>query len=161
VRNLYRAVEPLGDQLGPILFQCPPNWHQNLDRLHAFLEALSDDHRHVFEFRDPTWLNDGTLEALAAHDAAFCVYDYGDRATHRVVTTDVAYVRLHGAGEPYHGRYPDAALDDWAGTIAGWAADGRDVYVYLNNTAGAGHAPHDAQRLRTRLRDEGVAVGGP
>ena len=151
VQNLYRNVEPLGDALGPILFQCPPNWHQNLDRLHAFLEVLDDEHRHVFEFRDPTWLNDGTTEALAAHDAAFCVYDYGDRATHRVVTTDWAYVRLHGAGEAYRGRYSEAALDDWAAQVRDWQAEGRDVFVYFNNTAGEGHAPHDAQRLRARL----------
>ena len=69
VANLYRNVEPLGDALGPILFQCPPNWHQNLDRLENFLGTLSDDFDHVFEFRDPTWLNDATAEARAAHDA--------------------------------------------------------------------------------------------
>jgi len=153
VQNLYQNVKPLGDALGPILFQCPPNWHQNLERLHNFLETLDDEHRHVFEFRDPTWLNDGTTEALAAHDAAFCIYDFGDRTTHRTVTTDFVYVRLHGAGEAYRGRYGDDALDDWAAQIADWQSEGRDVYVYFNNTAGAGHAPHDAQRLQRRLRE--------
>ncbi|WP_158666576.1 DUF72 domain-containing protein [Salinibacter altiplanensis] len=151
VHNLYRNVEPLGDALGPILFQCPPNWHQNLERLHAFLEVLDDDHRHVFEFRDPTWLTDETYEALSAHDATFCIYDFGGRSTHRTVTADVVYVRLHGTSEAYHGRYSDPALDDWAVQIADWRADDRDVYVYFNNTAGEGHAPHDAQRLENRL----------
>jgi len=153
VRNLYRNVDPLGDALGPILFQCPPNWHQNLERLHHFLEMLSDDYRHVFEFRDPTWLNDGTTEALAAHNTAFCIYDYGDRATHRTVTTDWVYVRLHGAGEAYRGRYSDNALENWARKIRDWMDEGRDVYVYFNNTAGQGHAPHDAQRLLSQLQD--------
>jgi uncharacterized protein YecE (DUF72 family) len=156
VRNLYRNVAPLGDALGPILFQCPPNWHQNLERLHNFLETLDDTHRHVFEFRDPTWLNDGTTEALAAHDAAFCIYDFGDRETLRTVTTEWVYVRLHGAGEKYRGRYSDDALDEWADAIADWQADGLDVYVYFNNTAGDGHAPHDAQRLRERVRPTGA-----
>ncbi len=152
VRNLYENVAPLEDDLGPILFQCPPNWHQNLERLHNFLEGLDDTHRHVFEFRDPTWLNEETYDALAAHDAAFCIYDFGDRSTHRVVTTDWVYLRLHGTGEAYHGRYSDAELDDWADAIADWRADRLDVYVYFNNTAGDGHAPHDAQRLQTRVR---------
>jgi uncharacterized protein YecE (DUF72 family) len=155
VQNLYRTVEPLGEKLGPILFQCPPNWHQNLERLHAFLEVLDDEHRHVFEFRDPTWLNDGTTEALAAHDAAFCIYDYGDRETLRTVTTDWAYVRLHGADAAYRGRYDDATLDDWARQIRSWRDEGRDVYVYFNNTAGDGHAPHDARRLRDRIGADG------
>lgn len=151
VRNLYRTVEPLGDALGPILFQCPPNWHQNLDRLRAFLDVLDDEHRHVFEFRDPTWLNEGTYEALAAHDAAFCIYDFGDRQTLRTATTDWAYVRLHGAAEAYRGRYSDESLDRWARQIRAWTNEGLDVYVYFNDTAGAGHAPYDAARLEKRL----------
>jgi uncharacterized protein YecE (DUF72 family) len=150
--TLYRSVEPLGDALGPILFQCPPNWHQNLERLEHFLGRLSSAHRHVFEFRDPTWLNAGTHEALAAHDAAFCIYDFGERTTHQTVTTDWAYVRLHGPDEAYHGRYADDTLDDWAGAVADWRAEGRDVYVFFNNTAGAGHAPHDARRLQERVQ---------
>jgi uncharacterized protein YecE (DUF72 family) len=113
VQNLYRNVAPLGDKLGPLLFQCPPNWHQNLDRLHSFLETLDDTHRHVFEFRDPTWLNEGTTRALAAHDAAFCVYDYGDRETLRTVTTNWVYVRLHGAG----GGVPGPLLGRRAGGV--------------------------------------------
>lgn len=150
VQNLYRTLEPLGDKLGPILFQCPPNWHQNVDRLQHFLQNLSSDYRHVFEFRDPTWLNQETYEVLSAHNAAFCIYDFGDRSTHRLVTTDWVYVRLHGHGEAYHGRYPDEVLDDWARQLRDWAADGRDVYVFFNNTAGDGHAPRDANRLRAR-----------
>lgn len=151
IRTLYRNVEPLGDALGPILFQCPPNWHQNLDRLNQFLETLSSNHRHVFEFRDPTWLNEKTYQALAAHDAALCIYDYGARATHRTVTTDVAYVRLHGAADAYRGRYSDEALTDWIDTIQRWEDENLDVYVYFNNTAGEGFAPHDAGRLRKRM----------
>lgn len=153
METLYRALQPLGDALGPILFQCPPNWRQNLDRLHNFLEVLDDDHRHAFEFRDPTWLNEGTTQALAAHDAAFCIYDYGDRKTLHTVTTDWVYVRLHGADEAYRGRYSDEALTNWAAAIADWRAEGRDVYVYFNNTAGQGHAPHDAQRLQQRVHN--------
>lgn len=152
VRNLYRNLEPLDDALGPILFQCPPNWHQNLDRLNHFLDTLSHDYRHVFEFRDPTWLNEETYKALSAHDAALCIYDYGARATHRTVTTDFAYVRLHGADDAYRGRYSNDALADWVGTIEGWRENNLDVYIYFNNTAGDGFAPHDARRLQERLR---------
>lgn len=151
VENLYRNVEPLGEALGPILFQCPPNWHQNLDRLDQFLETLSDQHRHVFEFRDPTWLNEKTYDALSAHDVAFCIYDYGARATHRTVTSDFAYVRLHGADDAYRGRYSNEALANWAETIETWHSEDLDVYVYFNNTAGEGFAPHDARRLQQHL----------
>jgi TRAP-type C4-dicarboxylate transport system substrate-binding protein len=50
--------------------------------------------------------------------------------------------------------WTDQALNDWAEAIADWQDSGRDVYVYFNNTAGEGHAPHDAQRLRDRLGEQ-------
>ena len=155
LQNLYRSLEPLRDKRGPILFQCPPNWHQNLDRLRHFLDQLSSEYRHVFEFRDPTWLNPGTYEALSAHEAAFCIYELGGQSTHRTVTTDWVYVRLHGHQEAYRGRYTDDAIAEWASQVRAWASDGQEVFVYFNNTAGEGHAPDDARRLKERLRSSG------
>jgi len=152
VQTLYRRLEPLGEQIGPILFQLPPNWHQNVERLEAFLETLSADHRHVFEFRDPTWFGPATMEALAAHDAAFCMYELGPTLSPLAHTTRLAYVRLHGRDPAYEGRYASEVLDTWAGRVRSWVSDGMDVYVYFNNTSGDGHAPFGAQRLLERVR---------
>jgi uncharacterized protein YecE (DUF72 family) len=96
LENLYRPIEALGEKLGPILFQLPPNWSFSAERLEHFLRALSDDHRHVFEFRDPSWLCDEARDLLAAYDAAFCIYEIAGRQSSMEVTTDIAYVRLHG-----------------------------------------------------------------
>ncbi len=152
LRRLYDGVEALGDHLGPILFQLTPHWHRNLERLENFLTSLSPEHDHVFEFRDPTWLSPATYDLLSAHGAGFCVHDFGDLTTPAVVTSNTAYVRLHGTEEIYHGSYDEAALDAWADTLADWSADGHDVYLFFNNTD-SNDAPIDAQRLKDRLQE--------
>lgn len=157
LRILYSGVEALGDQLGPILFQLPPRWHRNLERLEHFLTVLSSEYEHVFEFRDPTWLTTATYDLLSAHDAGFCVHDFGDLETPSVVTSDTAYVRLHGTAEEiYHGAYDEAALDAWADTLTDWADEGHDAYLFFNNTD-SDDAPIDAQRLQARLQTGGAS----
>jgi uncharacterized protein YecE (DUF72 family) len=66
------------------------------------------------------------------------------------VTSDLAYVRLHGDTELYASGYSDAALDRWATKVRAWEADGLDVFVYFDNDAKV-HAPFDAMALQKRL----------
>lgn len=151
LKNFYDRVEVLEDKLGPILFQLPPNWHFNAERLRHFLEALSDQHRHVFEFRDETWLTEEAYEALAAAGAAFCIYEIAGRTSPRSVTTDFAYVRLHGPVEEAHrGSYDAQSLDDWGRTASAWAAEGLDTYIFFDNDE-AGYAAQNALSLQEKL----------
>jgi uncharacterized protein YecE (DUF72 family) len=62
------------------------------------------------------------------------------------VTSDFAYVRLHGDKELYTSGYTDEALHEWAARCRAWEADGLDVFVYFDNDV-KGYAPHDALRL--------------
>jgi uncharacterized protein YecE (DUF72 family) len=66
--TFLRTVTVLGDKLGPILFQLPPRWRFNPERLEDFLGSLSPDYRYTFEFRDTSWFNDETHSLLAEHD---------------------------------------------------------------------------------------------
>src|SRR6185312_1027272 len=75
LNNFLPRAEALGWKLGPILFQLPPKWGINLDRLSEFLQALPKYHRYTFEFREPSWLQDSTYELLKRHNAAFCIYE--------------------------------------------------------------------------------------
>ena len=144
-RFLERA-QLLGERLGPILFQLPPRWHLDLERLRTFLEKLPGAHRYAFEFRDDTWIDARTLTLLADAGAAFCIFDLDGRVTPREVTADFVYIRLHGPDGPYLGEYPVDTLAGWAEAIAGWRNEGRDVYCYFDNDE-AGYAPRDALRL--------------
>jgi uncharacterized protein YecE (DUF72 family) len=145
-------VGVLEDKLGPILFQLPPRWKVNAERLRAFLRLLPKDRRFAFEFRDPSWFTQEVYDALADAKAAFCIYQLAGLQSPGEMTADFVYVRLHGpTAEAYRGRYPAQTLRGWAGAFAGWTRAGKDVYCYFDNDE-AGYAALDAARLREMTR---------
>lgn len=151
LQRFLDRVEVLGDKLGPIVFQLPPRWHCNLERLDEFLSLLPRRHRYSFELRDRTWLNDDVYALLQNINAAFCIYDLGGYQTPCEVTADWVYIRLHGPGGKYEGSYTDDALKKWARQIRQWRRGGKDVFVYFDNDIG-GHAPVNALTLRKILK---------
>ena len=146
VDALLESVQPLGRKLGPILFQLPPRWHCNLERLRDFLKRLPEGLRTAFEFRDTSWHNDDVYGLLREYDAAFCIYDLEGVRSAMVATTDLVYIRLHGPGGAYAGSYRAAALRAWASRIDAWRRSGRTIYVMFNNDEAA-FAPKNALLL--------------
>lgn len=124
-------VELLGKKLGPILFQLPPFWPPNLERLAEFLDALPSSHRYCFEFRNPGWHIDPVFRLLQKRRAAFCIFDLAGFTAPVQHTANFAYVRLHGPGGKYQGSYTRPALERWAREIDSWQL--RHVYVYFDN----------------------------
>lgn len=147
------VVAGLGHKLGPILFQLPPRWHCNVDRLVAFLEALPLGYRYSFEFRDASWHSPAVYRALRQHNAAFCLYELAGFRTPLVVTSDFAYIRLHGPGKAYQGKYSSAALRAWARRLDQWSKQLAAAYVYFDNDE-AGYAVHNASELKRMLSVE-------
>jgi len=152
-------VRLLGDKLGPVLFQLPPGWGFNGERLRAFLRALPREGRFTFEFRDPSWLCPETSELLAEHRAAFCIYDFAGRQSPLEVTADFVYLRLHGPGGAYRGSYTNQALAAWAEEIRGWIQSGKEVFCYFDNDE-AGFAVRNALSLVEMLRGDILASPG-
>ncbi|NNG05747.1 MAG: DUF72 domain-containing protein [Inquilinus sp.] len=145
-------VAMLGPKGGPVLFQLPPHWHADVDRLAGFLELLPEGRRFAMEFRDPSWHCDAVFDLLRARNVAFCPFELAGLTGPRVVTADFVYVRLHGRQSAYGGAYGEAALADWAAWLKANMAAGRDVHVYFDNTDEADHAVRDAQRLNGLLQ---------
>lgn len=150
VPPLLEVADVLGDKLGPVLFQLPPRWHVNPERLSAFLQTLPRDFRYAFEFRDSSWFDDRIYETLAAHKAAFCIYHLGGRLSPKEVTTNFVYVRLHGPEGAYQGQYDEKTLSAWAGAFSTWQGHGREVFCYFDNDQ-AGYAVQDALRLQEMM----------
>lgn len=140
-----------GWRLGPLLFQLPPRWHVNAERLEAFLQALPTSLRCVFEFRDPSWFCEQAYVLLRRYGVALCRYDLDGRRSPGVETADFAYLRLHGPGEAYRGFYADENLREWVAKIGDRLARSGDVYCYFDNDE-SGHAFHDALRLRSMIQ---------
>lgn len=139
-------VSRLGEKLGPILFQLPPQMAADRDRLATFLDALPAHRSYSFEFRHKSWYADAIFDVLSRHDASLCLSDHADAPAPREVTAQWVYVRLHGADGRYHGNYSPQALGRWASSIRGWHEEGRDVWCFFDNDVGAA-APVDAARL--------------
>ena len=101
LERLLDRVSALGDKLGSILFQLPPRWKINSERLESFLDVLPENHRYAFEFRDASWFDDEVYGLLTEYGASFCVYDLDGQTSPKEVTADFVYVRLHGPEGPF------------------------------------------------------------
>jgi len=145
--TFFDAVTVLKDKLGPIVFQLPPRWRFNEERLNDFLESLPTVHRYAFEFRDTSWFDDRAYEALISHGAAFCIYELAGRMSPKEVTADFIYIRLHGPGDAYQGQYSTDTLAGWAGAFTSWTAQGKEIFCYFDNDE-AGYAAQDARNLQ-------------
>lgn len=149
--KFFPRLKPLGKKLGPILFQTPPHFLLDIERLKAFIKALPKRRRYAFEFRDPRWFTEEVREVLTKSNCAFCIFDIGGLQSPQWLTADFAYLRLHGPGRKYQGSYNDKALQQWARLIRGFLRKGADVYCYFDNDE-AGYAAKDALRLRKMIR---------
>ena len=145
VVRLFEHARQLGDRFGPILYQLPGNFHRDLPRLDHFLSVLPRTLgeaggtparvplQHVMEFRHPSWYVDETYQLLAAHSVTLCLHDKAGSAITEPDVGPIVYVRFHGPGGRYFGRYETARLDRWATRLSEHARAGRYVYAYFNN----------------------------
>ena len=157
LQNFLPRAERLGHKLGPILFQLPPSWRVNLERLREFLTVLPKIHQYVFEFREPSWNTPAVYDILRRHNAAFCIYELAGFHAPIEITADFTYIRLHGPGARYQGSYSKAVLRSWAQRIADWK-DLRSVYVYFDNDQ-AGYAAQNAIELKRMVSGAPGAPG--
>jgi len=140
----------LGDKAGPVLFQLPPNFKANAERLVAFLKLLPRGRRYSFEFRHPSWYEPQILRILSRQNVALCLSDHHDAPAPWKRTADFVYIRGHGPGGRYRGHYPSQALSKWAASIRSWKRQGCDVFVYFDNDQKSA-APADARKLKQLL----------
>ncbi len=151
VSTFLKRMEILGQKLGPILFQLPPRWKFNPDRLKNFLEILPDKFQYAFEFRDTSWFEEETLRILERYKAAFCIYEFAGTLSPRHVTADFVYIRLHGPQEKaYKGQYETRVLSGWAGAFAAWTRENKEIFCYFDNDEAA-YAAQDALRLQSMI----------
>jgi uncharacterized protein YecE (DUF72 family) len=94
VGYFFQVAVTLGDRMGPVLFQLPPNLKKDLPRLADFLSVLPPASRCAFEFRHESWFEEDVYEALRSRACALCVAEGEELATPFVATTDWGYLRL-------------------------------------------------------------------
>ena len=136
---LLDNIEALGDKLGVVLFQLPPNLKYDQGRLEHLLSLLTPGKRYVLEGRHESWFCDAVYERLRAADVALCMNDAGEgeAAVPWVVTASFGYLRLRKES------YEDSELAEVAARIRGerWS----DCYAYFKHEPAA---PDLAARLQ-------------
>jgi uncharacterized protein YecE (DUF72 family) len=149
LERMEAGLSRLGEKRGVTLFQLPPHFPRDLDRLDRFLGVVPSGQRVAVEFRHSSWHAEETFVVLARHGAAYCVTSGANLPCILRATADFVYARLHGPDHHrlYAGSYTEADLRWWADRIGEWRAQGRDVFAYFNND-GHGHAVRNALRLR-------------
>jgi uncharacterized protein YecE (DUF72 family) len=151
VGRFYERIEPLVEspKLGPVLWQLPPGFRRDDERLGEALEQLPAG-RHCFEFRHETWFAEPVYELLRRHGVALVIGDTPTRPfqTHEL-TTDWTFIRFHHGTRGRNSNYSERELEEWAGRIKGWAAL-VDVYAYFNNDWN-GYAVRNGLWLKRRL----------
>jgi uncharacterized protein YecE (DUF72 family) len=153
----YERIGPLvqSPKLGPVLWQLPPTFRRDDERLAEALAQLPKG-RHAFEFRHESWFADEVYELLRAHGAALVIADSPRYPfqTHEL-TAEFTFIRFHHGKRGRGGNYSERELEEWAQRIEAWRRR-VDVYAYFNNDW-QGYAPRNALRLKARLEQGGGA----
>jgi uncharacterized protein YecE (DUF72 family) len=147
VERLMSRASALGDALGPVLLQLPPDMPVALDRLDATLRAFGPAVRVAVEPRHPSWFTDDLRALLEERGAALCIVDRRGLQGPAWSTTDWGYVRLHAGRAAPPSCYGRAALATWARRLRAWPSP---TFAYFNND-GHGCAVRNAIALRRRL----------
>jgi uncharacterized protein YecE (DUF72 family) len=168
VRRLRGPAEPmarlmdrcsrLGDRLGPLLLQLPPDLEAAPERLAAVLERVPEGVRMAVEPRHDSWWSDEVADVLRAHAAALCWADRRGPVSPTWDTADWRYLRYHeGRGRP-RPCYRPGELMPWLHLLMQDARRVTDAWVYFNNDA-MGCAISDATELIDQAREAGLEVG--
>jgi uncharacterized protein YecE (DUF72 family) len=133
VQFLLKNTATLGEKMGPILFQLPPNLKKDVPRLQNFLSYLPENRRYTFEFRHESWFDEDVFSVLRDRDIAMCVSESAELSCPVVCTATWGYLRLHKLDYTLDG------LAEWAKRVT--AQNWKDVYVYFKHDEGVGSGP--------------------
>jgi uncharacterized protein YecE (DUF72 family) len=135
LERYYERIEPLvrSPKLGPVLWQLPPTFRRDDDRLAAALAALPAG-RHAFEFRHESWFAEPVYELLRRHGAALVIADRPEikRFQTHELTADWTFVRFHYGSRGRRGNYSERELEEWARRLEEWS-ERVEVLAYFNN----------------------------
>jgi uncharacterized protein YecE (DUF72 family) len=145
VARFLDVTSTLAARRGPLLFQLPPNFQRDDERLGDFLALLPAKVSVAFEFRHASWFDAAVYEMLSRHRCALAVTESDEAtATPVAATADFGYARLRRT------EYTDAALHDWLARLRDLNCS--DTHVYFKHEDDA-RGPEFASRLRALAGD--------
>ncbi len=150
-RVFFQSCSLLEEKFELILLQVAPQTPVDLERLHDALVAFPEPERVAVEFRRSDWLNQETLNLLKSLGVTICNVDSPKQKISDLLTSDKAYLRLHGRKHWYSYNYSDEELEELAGLARGLVRKGaKKVYIFFNNDF-EGYAPANARTIQSLL----------
>lgn len=147
VDDFLKALDPLGPRLGVVLFQLPPSFEMDLERLRELLDELPMDKRFAFEFRHPSWQHPDVLSLLRDRGVALCQAENEILDAPPPITAPHAYIRIRK--EP---PYTEEEMAFIRRKVAEGMKNTRELFIYIKHDE-AGLAPEVAQELQ-RMQEE-------
>ena len=138
-----KVISGLGERLGPVLFQLPPNFKKDADVLSSFLRELPSM-RAAFEFRHESWFDDEIFEMLRKQSIALCIADTETIATPKTITADYGYLRLRRED------YQKSDVESWAKFVREQKTNWKDAFVYFKHEE-SGKGPKLAKQMMELL----------
>ncbi len=152
LKTFMDRMRPLGPKIGVLLWQLPPNFKRDTERLKGFLRALRRYRRRsAVEFRNESWLEGEIFDLLEDEGVGLCMADWPPFVDELPITADFTYIRRHGQGGSYATKYSIEELKNDARRIRIYRRQKKDTYIYFNNDA-YGYAPQNALELRRILK---------
>jgi uncharacterized protein YecE (DUF72 family) len=153
LERFFTVFGPLRHLMGPVLLQLPHMVGFRQEVAEPFFESLRPYRpaSFVLEIRHESWLRDEALTLMESYGIGLVISQSdGSFPYSEVVTASNVYLRFHGPRELYASRYSDEMLEEYAGKMKRWLADGHAVWAYFNNDI-HGYAFDDARRLRAMM----------
>jgi uncharacterized protein YecE (DUF72 family) len=145
---LFKSLSVLEKKLGPVLFQFPESFHADRIVLKDFLDLIPSNRLCAFEFRSPSWLDEGTYELLRGKKCSLCIADADDAPAEEIVSTAPwGYLRLRRSD------YTDADLSDWAEKIL--AQRWERAFVFFKHEGEGAKGPLQAMRFQELVNAQG------
>ncbi|MCL5093995.1 MAG: DUF72 domain-containing protein [Patescibacteria group bacterium] len=150
INLFFKRALNLKEKLDVVLWQLPPNFKANAERLEKFLfEAKRFKICQAIEFRDQSWFKEPIYKILKKYNVSAVIADSPLLPKIEILTADFIYIRFHGAKILYSSNYSDKELQEWAYKIKAWSKN-RDVFIYFNNDYNA-YAVKNALYLKQLL----------
>ena len=140
LREFFNRAKSLKEKLTCCLWQLPPSFKCDLERLDKFTKILKTHYsfcRHTFEFREKSWFNPQTYGILSKNNINLCIADSPDFKTPTESTSSFIYLRFHGSETTYGSRYSDKELRTWSRKAKNWLKDKKLLFAFFNNDAQA------------------------
>ncbi|MCE5195161.1 MAG: DUF72 domain-containing protein [Nitrospiraceae bacterium] len=148
----FSRVTALKDKLGVVLWQFPPDFKADTNKLAIFIQALGEYKvKNAVEFRDKSWLTKKIFSLLEKNNVALCISDWPDFLCELPATADFVYIRRHGIDGKCSSCYTTDQLKKDARMINRFVKNGRDVMIYFNNITN-GNAPNNARELSSFIK---------